>query len=106
MVVLSLSHTHTHMLLQIHVHNPPYSNTYTYTHSRVIILTNLSNGYQGLGILVRLVRVNEVEGGGLGRVTVASGEVHTHREVDLTSTHDVIKEGVGLRYGLEESRKV
>ena len=37
-----------------------------------------------------------VQGGGLPGVTVAGIEVHAHCEVDLTASHDVVKEGVVL----------
>ena len=30
----------------------------------------------------------------MGRVSIATSEVHTHCEVDLTTTHDVIKERI------------
>ena len=70
-------------------------------HLRVIILTDLSNGYQRLGVLVWLVWIDVVEGCGLGGVTVATREVNTHCEVDLTTAHDVIQECVRLGYGLK-----
>ena len=38
----------------------------------------------------------------MGGVSVATSEVHTHREVDLAAAHNVLKERVGLRYRLEE----
>ena len=70
-------------------------------HVRVVILADLSNGHQRLGVLVWLVGVNVVERRGLGGVTVASGEVDAHCEVDLTTSHDVIEEGVCLGNGLK-----
>ena len=69
----------------------------SHSHSRVIVLADLSDGNQSLGVLIRLVGVDIVEGGWFTRVTVASCEVHTHREVDLAAAHDVLKERVRLR---------
>ena len=37
-----------------------------------------------------------MKGGGFGGVSVAGSEVNAHCEVDLTATHDVLQEGVGL----------
>ena len=35
-----------------------------------------------------------MEGGGLAGVPIAACEVHTHCEVDLAASHDVLQEGV------------
>ena len=32
----------------------------------------------------------------MGRVSIATCEVNTHSEVDLTSSHDVVQEGVDM----------
>ncbi len=35
-----------------------------------------------------------MQGGGSPGVPIAGSEVHTHSKVDLTTTHDVVEEGV------------
>ena len=39
-----------------------------------------------------------MQGGWILGFTVAGSEVHAHCEVDLTASHDVVKEGVELGY--------
>ena len=85
----------------VHTHSLTHTHTVMYSpYSRVVILTDLSNGYQSLGVLVWPVWVDVVQRRWIGRVTVASSKVHAHREVDLTAAHDVIQERVLLHYCL------
>lgn len=75
-----------------------------HTHSRVVILTDLSNCYKRLGVLVWCIWINIVQRGRFGWVTVATGEVDAHREVDLTATQNVVQEGVHLCHSLNRMK--
>ena len=79
-------------------HQPPlfYEESFFSNHLRVIILADLAHGNHGTGVLVGSGGVQIMEGGGVSGVLVATGKVHTHREVDLTSSHDEVKECVQL----------
>lgn len=61
---------------------------------RVITLAHFSHSYESRGVLVGLVGVEIVQGGGVSRDLVASREIDTHGEVDLTASHYKVKEGV------------
>lgn len=54
------------------------------------------NSNKGSGVLIGFEGIHVVKGGGFGGVSVAGSEVDAHCEVDLTATHDVLQEGVGL----------
>ena len=79
-------------------HQPPlfYEESFFSNHLRVIILADLAHGNHGAGVLVGSGGVQIMEGGGVSGVPVATGKVHTHREVDLTSSHDEVQEGIQL----------
>ena len=66
---------------------------------RVIILADVSDSDQGLGVLVGGVAgIKEVEGRRVRWLQVAGCEVHTHSEVDLTTSHHKVQEGVQLSH--------
>ena len=64
---------------------------------RVIILADFSHGNQGTGVLVGFVWVQVMEGVWFGGVSIAGSEVYPHSEVDLTSSHNKVQEGIELR---------
>ena len=62
-------------------------------------MADLSDSDQGLGVLVGgVVGVDVMEGGGVCCLCVAGCEVHTHSEVDLTTSHHKVQEGVQLSH--------
>ncbi len=64
--------------------------------SRVIVLTDSAHSHKCHGVLIGFVGVDVMQGGGIPGVPIAASEVHTHSKVDLTTTHDVVEEGVYL----------
>ena len=53
-------------------------------------MADFSHSNEGVCVLVRLVRVEVVEGGWVSGRLVAGSEVYPHGEVDLTATHDIV----------------
>ena len=62
--------------------------------SRVIVLADPTHSPQCMSVLIWTQRVNVVEWLGLGGVSIAGCKVHSNSEVNLTTTHHVVQEGV------------
>ena len=78
---------------------------------RVVVLADSAHCPQGLSVFIGVGGVDVVQRGGVGGVSIATCEVNTHSEVDLTSSHDVVQEGVdmgglGREGGGEREREV
>lgn len=65
--------------------------------SRVIVLTDSTHRPESESVFVGTRRVNVVEGGGVGGVSIAAGKINAHSEVDLTTSHNVLQERIPPR---------